>query len=104
MKKESDKQSSDEWKIIVAKNFEEIEAIRSIWEKMQRNEPYPVPNADIDRYLSVIKASGDDVRPYVMLLECNGNPAAITIGRIEKHQLDFKLGYKTLFSPALKCL
>jgi len=28
MKKESDKQSSDEWEIIVARNFEEIEAIR----------------------------------------------------------------------------
>ena len=97
-------QLSGDCKIVTATNFEEIEAIRPIWEQMQRDEPHPIPNADIDRYLSVIKASGDDVRPYVMLLKCNGRPAAITIGQIEKRQLDFKLGYKTLFSPALRCL
>ncbi len=104
MKKEPDKQSSGEWKIIVARSFEEIEAVRPIWEQMQRNEPRPALNADIDRYLSVIKARGDDVRPHVMLMKYNGHPAAITIGRIEKRQLDIKLGYKTLFSPALRCL
>jgi hypothetical protein len=104
MIRDSGTQLSGECKIVVAKSFDEIEAIRPIWEKMQRNEPYPVPNADIDRYLSVIKASGDDVQPYVMFLKCNGHPAAITIGRIEKRQLDIKLGYKTLFSPALRCL
>ena len=97
-------QLSDGCEIVTAENFREIEAIRPIWEHMQRNEPYPVPNADIDRYLSFIKASGDDVRPYIMIMKCDGRPAAITIGRIEKRQLDFKLGYKTLFSPALRCL
>jgi len=96
-------QFSGDCEIVTATNFEEIEAIRPIWEQMQRNEHYPVPNADIDRYLSVIKASGDDVRPYVMLLKYDGRPAAITIGRIEKRRLDLKLGYKTLFSPALRC-
>jgi hypothetical protein len=95
---------SGDCEIVTATNFEEIEAIRPIWEQMQRNEPHPLPNADIERYLSVIKASGDDVRPYVMLMKYDGHPAAITIGRIEKRRLDFKLGYKMLFSPALRCL
>ena len=97
-------QFSGDYEIITARNFEEIEAIRPIWEQMQRDEPRPVPNADIDRYLSVVKTSGNDVRPYVMLLKRDGKPVAITIGRIEKRRLDFKLGYKTLFSPALRCL
>ena len=91
-------------KIITATNFEEIEAIRPIWEQMQRNESHPVPNSDIDRYLSVVKTSDADVRPYVMLMKYKDRPAAITIGRIEKRKLDLKLGYKTLFSPALRCL
>lgn len=90
--------------IVAATNFEEIEAIRPIWEQMQRDEPHPVPNADIDRYFSVVKTSGDDVRPHIMVMKCEGRPVAITIGRIEKRRLDFKLGYKTLFSPALRCL
>ena len=97
-------QLSGDCKIVTATNFEEIEAIRPVWEQMQRDEPHPVPNADIDRYLSVVKTSGDDVRPYVMVMKCDDKPVAMMIGRIEKRLLDFKLGYKTLFSPALRCL
>ena len=104
MKKESDKQVPDEWKIVVARNFEEIEAIRPIWEQMQRSEPCPVLNADIDRYLSVVKTRGDDVRPYVILMKRDDQPVAIMIGWIEKRRLDLKLGYKILFSPVLRCL
>jgi hypothetical protein len=97
-------QLSGDCEIVAATNFEEIEAIRPIWEQMQRDEPRPVPNADIDRYLSVVKTSGDDMRPHVMVMKCDGHPVAIAIGRIEKRRLDFKLGYKTLFRPALRCL
>lgn len=97
-------QLSGDCKIVAATNFEEIEAIRPIWEQMQRDEPHPVPNADIDRYLCVVKTGGDDVRPHVMVMKCDGRPVAIMIGRIEKRRLDLKLGYKALFSPALRCL
>ena len=97
-------QLSCDCKIVTVTNFDEIEAIRSVWERMQREEPYPVPNADIDRYLCVIKTSGDDVQPHIMVIERDGLPAAVTIGRIEKRRLDLKLGYKTLFSPTLRCL
>jgi hypothetical protein len=104
LRKESDKQSSDEWKIIVARSLEEIEAIRSIWEQMQRNEPCPKPNADIDRYLSVVKACGDSIRPHIMLFEHNGSPVTMIVGRVGKHQLELKFGYKTLLKPRLRCL
>jgi len=97
-------QCSSDFEIIAATNFDEIETIRPIWERMQKEESYPVPNADIDRYISVIKASGDEVYPHIIVIKCDDHPAAITIGRIEKRRLDFKLGYKTLFSPALSCL
>jgi hypothetical protein len=72
-------QFSGDYEIFAATNFEEIEAIRPIWEQMQRDEPHPVPNADIDRYLSVVKTSGDDVRPHIMVMKCDGHPVAITI-------------------------
>ncbi|MHC4205620.1 MAG: GNAT family N-acetyltransferase [Planctomycetota bacterium] len=104
MKKGSDIRPSNERKIVVARNFEEIEAIRPVWEQMQHDELHPVPNADIDRYLSVINASGDDVHPYIMVMKCDGRPAVITIGRVEERRLDLKLGYKTFVSPALRCL
>lgn len=104
METEYETKTCNEWEIKVATSLEEIEEIRPIWEQMQRDEPSPVPNADIDRYLSVIKTSGDDVRPHVMVMKYNGRPVAIMIGRIEQRRLDLKLGYKTLFSPMLRCL
>jgi len=104
MRRESDKQSSDEWKIIVVRNIEEIEAVRPIWEHMQRNEPCPKPNADIDRYLSVVGARGDSIRPHVILFEHNGSPAAMIVGWVGKHQLELKLGYKALLKPSFRCL
>ena len=104
MKKGSDRQPGDEWEIIVAKNFEEIEAIREIWEQMQRSETCPTPNANIDIYLSVAKPGGEDVRPCIILVKQNGDPRAMLIGRCERHSLKVRLGYKTLFSLKLKCL
>jgi hypothetical protein len=104
MNKKSDKQSSSDWKIIVARNFEEIEAIRPIWELMQRRERCPKPNTDISRYLSVVSASENSLKPHVILFERNGSPAAMIIGWIGKHRLELKLGYKTLLKPTLMCL
>jgi len=104
MKKGTDRQFSGEWEIIVAKNFEEIEAIREIWEQMQCSEPCPTPNADIDIYLSTVKPGSEDVRPCIILVKQNGEPRALLVGRCERHPLNIRLGYKTLFSPKLKCL
>ncbi|OHB75431.1 MAG: hypothetical protein A2Z25_20980 [Planctomycetes bacterium RBG_16_55_9] len=90
--------------IAAARDLNEVEAIRPIWEHMQSQELNPAPDADINRYLSVLKWLGADVQPHVILAQCDGRPVAMVIGRIEEHPLDFKLGYKTLLSPKLRCL
>lgn len=90
--------------IIKVTNFEEIETIRPIWEEMQSNEPYPVINAEIDRYISIIKAHGEEVQPYIILIKHNGNPISMIIGRLERRRLNLRLGYKTLLNPTLRCL
>lgn len=92
------------WEITVARSIEEVELLRPTWEEMQRSEPYSVINADIDQYLSVIEAIGDDVRPHIILINENGRPAAMLIGRIEKRRFEIKLGYKSLLSSKLRCL
>ena len=60
--------SSDGWKFSIATSIEEIEALRPIWEQMQAKEPFPLLDADIDRYISVIEAMKDTAKPYVMVL------------------------------------
>jgi len=104
MKTESGVKPCDGWEIKVAKSFEEVEAIRPVWEQMQQREPCPTTNADIDIYLSTVKPGGGDVRPCIILVKQNGDVRALLIGRCERHSLNIRLGYKNLFSPKLMCL
>ena len=90
--------------IVTIRDLEGIESIRSVWEEMQSKEPFPVPNADINRYIASIKAKDDGTLPHVILIKCGGNPAAMVIGRIESRRLNLRLGYKTLFASTLRCL
>ncbi|MGA2679663.1 MAG: GNAT family N-acetyltransferase [Sedimentisphaerales bacterium] len=94
----------DGWKIVVAKNLTEVESLRPVWEKLQKEETYPVPNADIDRFISVIEPLQDTVRPHIILLRYNGSSEAMAIGRVGMIELNCRIGYKTLFRPALKGL
>ena len=91
-------------KITTLRKPEDVEKIRHIWDEIQQREPFPVPNTDIKRYMTYIKASSDNVQPYIILMERNNLPVAMTIGRIEKRRFDLKLGYKTLFGASLRCL
>ena len=91
-------------KIEIATSLEEIETFRPIWEQMQGDEPSPKPNADIDRYISVIEASGGEFKPHVMLFKQDDRPVAMLISRSENHQLSLRLGYKALLRPRLKCI
>lgn len=102
--KNNKKHIPERWETTVVRSIEEVEGIRSIWEEMQRRESHLVINADIDRYLSVIKASSDNVQPHVMLFRQDSHPIAMVIGRFERHSVKLQLRYKTLFRPALKCL
>jgi hypothetical protein len=104
MKMVSSIETSEEWSMMYARSIEEIESIRPIWERMQRNESQPIPNADIDRYITIIKASGGDVRPYVMIAEHDGQPAVVVVSRLERRPVELKLGYKILLRPKLRCL
>ena len=103
-KKESDIQSCDEWKIVVAKSFEEVEAIRDIWMQMQRSESMPALNTDIERYLSVVESLKETVQPYIIVLYYDSDPKAIVIGRIEKRRITCRVAYATILKPSLRCL
>jgi len=102
MGKESVIQSSGELEIVVVKSFEEIEAIRPIWEQMQAAEPCPEINADIDRYLSVIKTRAGDVQPYIMLIKQNGVLVSMVIGQFQNTRIKCNLGRMILFKPLLR--
>lgn len=90
---------TDGFELSVIQNLEGIEKIRPVWEQMQSNERYPVPNTDIDRYLAVVKSSEAPVRAYIIPLSMFGVPKAMLIGRIENIQLKYQLGYRIFLRP-----
>ena len=94
----------DRWRVTVARNVQEIEAIRPVWEQLQENELSPVPNSHIDRFMAYICAKEGSAQPYTLLFQYNNCPKAMVICRIEKNSLKCKIGYKTLFQPSLRFL
>jgi len=88
-----------QYKTVVAKTFEEIEAIRPAWTDWQYH-----PNADIDHFMTVIKARGQIICPYVTMLYEDNRLKALVAGRIEDVKLKVSLGYKTIFEPTLRHL
>lgn len=101
MEGESKTKSAANWEIVVAKELEDIETIRPIWEEMQHNESCPTPNADIDRFLAVVEHQESTVQPCIILLKHYGRPRAMVIGRIEKLQIKCTIGYRALFNPSV---
>lgn len=94
----------DKFTVKIIKTLDEIEIIRPIWEQMQNDEPSPSISADIDNYLSVVRAVGDGSQPYIILIMKDDTPKAMLIGRREKLSVKLQLGYKTLFSPRFDCI
>lgn len=88
-----------QYEIKILQSFQEIEEIRSFWEKIQYH-----PNTDIDHYLTVIDSMDDIISPYIILFSYNGQPEAMAVGRLEKRNTGISFGYKTFFSSKVTCL
>ena len=85
--------------LTIARNTEEINSLRAIWEQFQSR-----PNSDIDHYLHVTAEDKSIIRPHVTLLERGGKPVALVAGRIERSIFSCKFGYKIIYAPLIKAL
>lgn len=84
----------------LARSAEEVEALRPVWEGFESH----VVNADIDYHLTLVEHSPEALRPHVLLLERNGDPATLVVGRVEDVRLPVRMGYKTLSRPLVRVL
>ena len=92
------------WKVVIAREDEQIEAIRPIWEKMQSKEPLPIINADVHHDRAILESLKDTARPYIMVLYHHDAPESIVVGRIEKRRIESGIGYLKALRPTLRCL
>ena len=90
--------------VTIVRTFEEMEAIRDVWEQMQHNESSAHIDADYERYLSVLKAADDSVNPYIILIKQKGHLKTMVIARTETRQIACSIGYSTILKPRMRCL
>jgi CelD/BcsL family acetyltransferase involved in cellulose biosynthesis len=85
----------------VARTVEDVEAIRSAWERVAPRHP----DADIDFFLDVVRDRPEVIRPHVLLLDDDGaGEPALLVARVEERALPARFGYATLWRPGLRCL
>jgi CelD/BcsL family acetyltransferase involved in cellulose biosynthesis len=85
---------------IVATTPADVEALRPFWEALGVG----YVDADIDYFLTLVRARAEIERPYVIALGSSDVPRAFVVGRIEKAPFVSRLGYKTIYRPTLKTL
>lgn len=91
---------SGDGSVRLARSREEVETLRPVWDGFEGD----VVNADIDYHLTVVEGSPEALRPHVLLLERDGAPATLVVGRLEDVRLPARLGYKTLWQPRVRAL
>jgi hypothetical protein len=85
--------------IEVAKDFNEVQALRDAWEKMCVD-----PNADIDFYQAIVESRREVFRPHVIVLKKNETVCSILAGRLETKDFDAPLGYTKMHLASARCL
>ena len=83
-----------------ARSAEEVEALRTVWDGFERD----VVNADVDYHLLLVDKSPEALGHHVLLLELDGAPSTLVVGRVEEIRLPVRLGYKTVSRPRVRAL
>jgi CelD/BcsL family acetyltransferase involved in cellulose biosynthesis len=86
--------------IAVARTLEDVEKLRPAWEKLDGNHI----NSDIDFFLAHARHAPQVVRPHVVLLEEDGEPTGVAVGRLEHARSPTRLGYAMMFNPHVRSL
>jgi hypothetical protein len=96
----------DGWEVEVIQSLEEIEAIRPVWEAMQRENSSGLPNskADLEEYLFLLRSIKQMAEPYIIVLRLHGYPKAMLIARKGMIKIGCRIGYLTLLKPSLRAI
>lgn len=74
--------------IRMLKTFDELETIRAQWKQWQNH-----PNNDFDQFKMICGLRPEVESPCVAVIECNGCPNALLLGRLEHTQFAPSIGY-----------
>lgn len=86
-------------RIAVARSVADVEAIRELWKGWNWS-----PNADLDFYLHILDSRPEILRPHVLVLYRNQQPAAMLVGRLTEGSVTVRLGYANVFKTKARSL
>jgi CelD/BcsL family acetyltransferase involved in cellulose biosynthesis len=84
----------------VARNAEQVESLREPWTSMLRDS---LPT-DIDYFLWSLREEPQVVRPHVLAVEREGRTEAIVAARLLQTRLPCRIGYSTIYAPAVRAI
>jgi len=76
----------------ILRTVAEVEEFRSVWTAWRGHR-----DSDIDFFLMLLESREEILHPYVVVVYRNGVPDAMMIGRLERRQLGYGVGYLHLF-------
>jgi hypothetical protein len=79
----------------IVRSVVELEEIREAWNSWPGNR-----DSEIDSYLTFLRFNPATVRPHVIVIEREGKPDAIYVGRIDDSKVICRVGYWKLGLPA----
>jgi GNAT acetyltransferase-like protein len=79
------------YKVRVITSPLEMEDLRPFWDAVNWH-----PNSQIEFFRLINDTRSSTVRPHILVLEQNGEPRCIVVGRIVTHEFRCRFGYKTI--------
>ncbi len=79
--------------VTILRSVAQVEEHRAAWSQLLHH-----PNADIDLFLSEIQSRPQILRPHVILLQRDGEPDSILVGRLEIGKMGARFGYASLLT------
>jgi CelD/BcsL family acetyltransferase involved in cellulose biosynthesis len=83
-----------------ARDESAVERLRDVWETLG----VTYIDADLDYFLGLVRARPQTERPHVVVVERDGEPESLVVGRIEHERFAIRFGYSTIWRPSLRVL
>jgi CelD/BcsL family acetyltransferase involved in cellulose biosynthesis len=88
------------YEVRVATTVEDVEDLRPAWLELRGNRV----TSDPDYFLSLLESEPRIVRPHVLLIEKDGTPSGLVVGRIEERRIACRIGHKQVYAPRVRSL
>lgn len=83
----------------ILRTVAEVEGIRSFWISLVGTR-----DSDIDVVLTLVRSDPSIQRPYVLVVEQDGNPISLMAGWVVRRNVPFRIGYWMIFNPIARVM